>query len=126
MSFTVDWVDSQHTVIHANFINHWDWSELYGALENAHKLMLKSNRHITLMLDFVGSAKATRTDALFSIADEVIPPANLVRIIIVSDDTVLGEKMSDLLRRFYPDAQAIHNTESHQEASEIIHEVAAT
>jgi hypothetical protein len=123
MSFTVDWVDSRHTAIHANFIDHWDWSEFYGALENAHKLMLKSNRHITLMLDFIGSKKATSTDALQAIADEMTSPNNLVRIVIVSDDTNLSKKMFALLQRIYPEAHDIHNTDNHQEASELSREV---
>lgn len=123
MSFTVDWMDSRYTVIHANFINHWDWGEFYGVLENAHKLMLKSNRHVTLMLDFIGSTKATSTDTLNSIADEITPPHNLVQIVIVSDDA-LGKKMLTLLQRIYPNAHDIHLTDNHQEASELVREMA--
>jgi hypothetical protein len=121
MSFTVDWIDSRHTVIHANFINHWDWGEFYGALENAHKLMLKSSRHVTLMLDFVGSAKATQTNALHSVADEITPPYNLVRIVIVSDNA-LGKKIHILLQRIYSEAHEIYIAKNHQEASELVRE----
>lgn len=124
MSFTVDWVDSRHTAIHANFIDLWDWGEFYGALANAHKLMFKSNHHVTLMLDFIGSSKATSTDALQTIADEIIPDSNLVRIVIVSDDTILSRKMSSLLKRIYPDTYDIQSTNNQQEASELVREFA--
>lgn len=124
MSFTVDWVDSRHTAIHANFIDHWDWGEFYGALEGAQRLMLKSNRHITLMLDFIGSSKATSTAALQSVADEITPHSHLVRIVIVSDDASLSKKMNALLQRIYPDAHDIYSTDNHQEASELVREAA--
>ena len=74
------------------------------------------------MLDFIGSNKATSTDALQAIADKMTPPENLVRIVIVSDNEQLALKMSSLLRRIYPDAQDIHITDNQQEASEFVRE----
>src|SRR5215213_2494733 len=115
MSVTIDWMDSRYTVIHANFIDHWDWGELQKALAKSHHLMTKSSRNVTLMLDFVGSIKATRTDSL-TMLEAAPAPTNLVRLVIISDDPLLAQKMETVLRRFYPQAEDIQTARNHEEA----------
>ena len=119
MSVTIDWMDSRYTVIHANFIDHWDWGELQKALAKAHHLMTKSSHSVTLMLDFVGSIKATKTDSLTMLEAAPAPP-NLVRLVIISDDPRLAQKMEDVLHQFYPHAEDIQSARSHEEAFSLV------
>lgn len=118
MSVTVDWMDARYSVIHANFVDHWNWSELYTALQTAHTLMARSQQTITLMLDFIGSTKVTATSALFTIAENIDPPEGVTRIVIVANDKILGGKMVNLLQDIYPSAEKIILTGSHQQAFE--------
>ncbi|MGJ3239532.1 MAG: hypothetical protein ACFE0Q_12555 [Anaerolineae bacterium] len=118
MSVTVDWMDSRYSVIHANFVDQWNWSELYSALETAHTLMTRSSCPITLMLDFIGSTKVSATSALFTIAENIEAPENVYRIVIVCDDATLAPKMDTLLHEIYPLAESIILTNTHQEAFE--------
>lgn len=119
MSVTIDWMDSRYTVIHANFIDHWDWGELQDALAKSHHLMTKSSRSVTLMLDFVGSIKATKTDSL-TMLEPQLSPSNLVRLVIISDDPLLSRKMESLLRRLYPQAADIQSARNHEEAFSLV------
>lgn len=118
MSVTVDWMDARYSVIHANFVAHWNWSELYEALNNAHTLMARSHQPITLMLDFIGSTKVSTTSALFTIADHIDAPDGIRKIIIVTDDMTLGEKLHGLLLDIYPNIERVMLTHSHEEAFE--------
>lgn len=118
MSVTVDWMDARYSVIHANFVAHWNWSELYDALNHAHSLMARSHQPITLMLDFIGSTKVSTTSALFTIADHIDPPSGVHKIVIVSDDMDLGEKLHGLLLDIYPNVERVMLTHSHEEAFE--------
>lgn len=118
MSVTIDWMDARHSIIHANFVDHWNWSELYNALDKAHTLMTRSHQSITLMLDFIGSYKVSATSALFAIAEELHAPQGVRKIVIVSNDPALGDKMLALLKEVYPDAEKIILTDSHQQAFE--------
>ena len=119
MSVTVDWMDSRYSVIHANFIDLWDWNDVQNALAKSHHLMTKSSRSVTLMLDFVGSVKATNTDSLTTLAPP-IAPANLVRIVIISDDPKLSSRMETVMRRLYPEAQNIESAVNHEEAFSMV------
>jgi hypothetical protein len=115
MSVTIDWMDSRYSVIHANFVDHWDWGELRQALVKSHNLMTKSSRHVTLMLDFVGSVKASKTDVLISF-DDVQVPQNLTRLVIISDDPMLSRKMEGTLSKIYPEAEEIRSAINHEMA----------
>ena len=118
MSVTVDWMDARYSVIHVNFVNHWNWSELYSALETAHTLMTRSQCPITLMLDFIGSSKVSTTSALFTMAEHVHAPDNVKQIVIVADEKTIGDKMVTLLRDIYPSAEKIIVASNHQQAFE--------
>lgn len=118
MSVTVDWMDAKYSIIHANFVDHWNWSELYDALDTAHILMTRSQQPITLMLDFIGSHKVSATSALFTIAESIEAPDGVRKIVIVSDNPSLGTKMVELLKDIYPTAEKIILTDSHQQAFE--------
>lgn len=118
MSVTVDWMDARYSVIHANFVAHWDWSELYNALDTAHTLMARSQHPITLMLDFIGSTKVSTTSALFTIADHIDVPAGMRKIVIVTDVADLGEKLRNVLQDIYPSVDKIVFVNNHQEAFE--------
>jgi hypothetical protein len=119
MSVTIDWMDSRYTVIHANFIDHWDWGELQNALAKSHHLMTKSSRSVTLMLDFAGSVKATKTDSL-TLLDPPPHPPNLVRLVIISDDPLLARKMEAVLHSLYPNAEDIQIARNHEEAFSLV------
>lgn len=119
MSVTIDWMDSRYTVIHANFIDFWDWGELHHALIKSHNLMTKSSRNVTLMLDFVGSIKASKTDTLISFDDLQIP-SNLVRIVIISDEPLLSRKMESILNAAYKHAEEIRSATTHEEAFSMV------
>lgn len=118
MSVTVDWMDARYSVIHANFVDHWNWSELYSALHTAHTLMTHSQQSITLMLDFIGSSKVSATSALFTMAEHINTPDGINRIVVVADDKVMGEKMLKLLADIYPSAEKIILARNHLEAFE--------
>lgn len=118
MPVTVDWMDARYSVIHANFVDNWNWSELYNALQTAHTLMTRSQQTITLMLDFIGSSKVSTTSALFTMAENVNAPENVSRIVIVANDRILGKKMISLLEEIYPFVEKIILTRNHQEAFE--------
>jgi len=118
MSVTVDWMDARYSVIHANFVDHWNWSELYSALQTAHTLMTRSHQSITLMLDFIGSTKVSATSALFTMAESIDAPEGVHRIVIVADDTIPGDKMVKLMRDIYPSAEKIIIARNHLEAFE--------
>ncbi len=118
MSVTVDWMDARYSVIHANFVAHWNWSELYDALDKAHALMARSQQPITLMLDFMGSTKVSTTSALFTIADHVDVPDGIHKVVIVTENFDLGEKLHGLMQDIYPNVERVMLTHSHQEAFE--------
>lgn len=119
MSVTIDWMDSRYSVIYAKFIDHWDWNELEQALQSSHRLMEKSSRSVTLMLDFVGSVKASKTDKLISF-DGLVIPTNLVRHVIISDDPLLGTKMEAILKTIYPKSEDIKSARSQVEAFALV------
>jgi hypothetical protein len=119
MSVTIDWMDSRYSVIHANFIDLWDWGDVQNALAKSHNLMTKSSRSVTLMLDFVGSVKATKTDTLTMLAPPIAAP-NLVRIVIISDDPQLSSTMEKAMRRFFPEAKEIESAINHEEAFSMV------
>jgi hypothetical protein len=112
-------MDSRYTVIHANFIDFWDWGELHQALVKSHNLMTKSSRNVTLMLDFVGSTKASKTDTLIDFGEMQIP-SNLVRIVIISDEPLLSRKMESILSAAYTEAEEICSAMSHEEAFSMV------
>ena len=118
MSVTVDWMDNRYSLIHANFVAQWNWSELYSALTRTHMLTSHSHRPITLLLDFIGSTKASATSTLFTIADHVDDPESVTKIIIITDEAELGEKLHGVLGDIFPDVKQILLTHSHQEAFE--------
>ncbi|MGB7339446.1 MAG: hypothetical protein WBC91_11190 [Phototrophicaceae bacterium] len=120
MSVTIDWMDARYSVIHTNFVDNWNWSELYNALESAHTLMSHSHRDITLLLDFIGSNKLSATSALFSASDSISAPQEIDRIVIVCDDTVLSKKLQKLMTDIYPHVSTIMVTHTHQEAFECV------
>lgn len=118
MSVTVDWMDASYSVIHANFMDNWGWSEWSNALNDAHKLMAKCQRPITIMLDFLGSHKVANTDTLHSIPKGNLAPDNLVRIVVISADQKLGRKMVKILHDIYPQLDDVVLTQTHQAAFE--------
>lgn len=120
MSITVDWMDARYSVIHANFVDHWNWSELYTALEACHMLMARSHNDIMLMLDFIGSNKVSATSTLFVASDSMDVPQKITRIVLVTDNQTLGKKMLTLLKDIYPEVGDIILTHSHQSAFECV------
>jgi len=118
MSVTIDWMDARYSVVHANFMDNWDWSEWYQALDFAHHLMSNSQRSITLMLDLVGSQKLAATNTLRSIPDDLSAPDNLIRIILITTDDQLGKKMVNIMHDIYPNLDDIILTKNHQSAFE--------
>ncbi|MEO1286857.1 MAG: hypothetical protein AAFV93_03750 [Chloroflexota bacterium] len=120
MSVTVDWMDGRYSVIHANFVDHWNWSELYSTLDACHVLMASNHNQITLILDFIGSNKVSATSALFAAKDSIVTPDAIERIVIITDDRPLRKKMVKLMGEIYTNVEEIIATKSHQEAFESV------
>ena len=119
MSVTVEWCASN--IVHVDFQNHWDWQEFSQGIQRAYTLMSKSTKTVNLMIDFVGSVKHVSTSALSNIVDAVESPANQGIIVIVTEDELLGDKLSRILSQMNPNAPMIAIVSNGEEAINIIH-----
>jgi hypothetical protein len=128
MSVAVEWCGS--TMIHVNFLDHWDWGEFHRGIQQAYTLMTKSQKRVSIILDFVGSVKHVSTNTLTNIVDEVQPPLNQDMIVIVTEDDELGQKLKQILCGIHPRGNSIAIAPNGEEASAIIrnktHTLAAT
>ncbi|MDQ7037385.1 MAG: hypothetical protein Q9P01_21850 [Anaerolineae bacterium] len=118
MSVTVDWCSSH--IIHVNFENHWDWQEFSTGMQQAYTLMSKSAKTVNLMVDFVGSIKHVSTSALANIIDKVETPPNQGITVIVTEDALLGDKLSHILGQTNPNAAMIAVVSNGEEAINLI------
>lgn len=118
MSVTVDWCASN--IVHVNFEHHWDWHEFSEGMQQAYTLMSKSAKTINLMLDFVGSTKHVSTSTLTNIINEVETPPNQGVTVIVTEEELLGDKLSHILGQTNPNAAAIAVVSNGEEAINLI------
>ena len=103
MSVTVDWC--ANNIIYVNFEQHWDWREFREGMRQAYMLMSKSTKVVNLLVDFVGSVKHVSTSALSSIVDEVEVPLNQGMIVVVTEDELLGDKITRILKQLTPSSE---------------------
>ena len=119
MSMNIDWMGHRYRVIHANFIDHWDWSDLHQALQKAQVLSAKSNYQTTLIFDFLGSTKASPNN--FALATlNARPSAPIQRFIIIIDEAPLARSIAEVLRDLYPDAEDILSVSCYEEAFSLV------
>jgi hypothetical protein len=118
MSVTVDWCASN--IVHVDFQNHWDWQEFSQGMQRAYTLMSKSTKTVNLMIDFVGSVKHVSTSVLTNIVDAVESPPNQGMITIVTEDELLGDKLSRILSQISPNAPMIAVVSNGEEAINLI------
>ena len=62
--------------------------------------------------------KVSTTSALFTIADHVDVPDGIHKVVIVTENFDLGEKLHGLMQDIYPNVERVMLTHSHQEAFE--------
>ena len=115
MSVNIDWMGHRYRVIHANFIDHWDWSDLQQALQKAQLLAAKSSYRTTLIFDFLGSTKASPLEIVQD-SLKLWPASSIRRFIIIGDEALLAQNITELLQSLYPNAEEILSVSCYEEA----------
>lgn len=119
MSVNIDWMGHRYRVIHANFIDHWDWSDFRQALGKAHMLMGNSDCHVSLIFDFLGSVKATPAE--YTRHEQFVPRSSqIMRFVVISEESALTNSLLHLLRGLYPHAEEIVTVRSYEEAFALV------
>src|SRR5262245_37024169 len=123
MSITVDWDNSDHSVIRYIYRDKLIWDELYAAIASGHRLMDVANGTVDIIVD-VSKSKLISTNALprSRQAMQMVHPRQ--GIVIVVGASVWLRSLVDLYHRIYgKDQQKFWMVDSVEEAHQLIRRI---